>query len=167
MLGAIVWNLITWYVGLPSSSSHALMGGLGGAAIAKAGFPALQLAGWVKPILFIFLSPLLGMVLALSLTVGLSWLLKGAPPGPVDRVFRRLQLLSAALYSLSHGANDAQKTMGIIVGLLVSTQALFVHADRVAAPSSTFRRRTAFPSGSSWPPTPPSGSARRWAGGAS
>ena len=126
LLGAIVWNLITWYFGLPSSSSHALMGGLGGAAIAKAGFPALQLAGWVKPILFILLSPLLGMLLALVLTVALSWLLHGARPGPVDRVFRRLQLLSAALYSLSHGANDAQKTMGIIVGLLVSTRTLFV-----------------------------------------
>jgi PiT family inorganic phosphate transporter len=127
LLGAIVWNIVTWYFGLPSSSSHALMGGLGGAAIAKAGFPALQLGGWIKPILFIFLSPLLGMLLALLLTVGLSWLLHGAHPGPVDRVFRRLQLLSAALYSLSHGANDAQKTMGIIVGLLVSTQPLFVH----------------------------------------
>jgi PiT family inorganic phosphate transporter len=127
LVGAIVWNLVTWYVGLPSSSSHALMGGLGGAAIAKAGFPALQLGGWVKPILFIFISPMLGMVLALGLTVGLSWLLKNARPGPLDRVFRRLQLLSAALYSLSHGANDAQKTMGIIVGLLVSTQGLFVH----------------------------------------
>jgi PiT family inorganic phosphate transporter len=125
LVGAIVWNLATWYVGLPSSSSHALIGGLGGAAIAKAGFPALQLGGWVKPILFIFISPLLGMALALGLTVGLSWLLKDARPGPLDRVFRRLQLLSAALYSLSHGANDAQKTMGIIVGLLVSTQALF------------------------------------------
>ena len=125
LLGAIVWNLITWYFGLPSSSSHALMGGLGGAAIAKAGFPALQLGGWVLPILFIFLSPLLGMILALILTVILSWLLQGARPGPVDRVFRRLQLVSAALYSLSHGANDAQKTMGIIVGLLASTQALF------------------------------------------
>jgi PiT family inorganic phosphate transporter len=127
LVGAIVWNLVTWYVGLPSSSSHALMGGLGGAAIAKAGFPALQLGGWVKPILFIFVSPLLGMALALALTVMLSWLLKGRRPGPMDRIFRRLQLLSAALYSLSHGANDAQKTMGIIVGLLVSTQALFVH----------------------------------------
>jgi PiT family inorganic phosphate transporter len=125
LVGAIVWNLVTWYGGLPSSSSHALIGGLGGAAIAKAGFPALQLGGWVKPILFIFISPLLGMALALGLTVGLSWLLKNARPGPLDRVFRRLQLLSAALYSLSHGANDAQKTMGIIVGLLVSTQALF------------------------------------------
>ncbi len=127
LVGAIVWNLVTWYFGLPSSSSHALMGGLGGAAIAKAGLPALQLAGWVKPILFILLSPLLGMLLALTLTVTLSWLLKSARPGPVDRVFRRLQLVSAALYSLSHGANDAQKTMGIIVGLLVSTQALFVN----------------------------------------
>jgi len=127
LVGAIAWNLITWYVGLPSSSSHALMGGLGGAAIAKAGFPALQLGGWVKPLLFIVISPLLGMALALILTVSLSWLLKSARPGPVDRVFRRLQLVSAALYSLSHGANDAQKTMGIIVGLLVSTQALFVH----------------------------------------
>ena len=127
LIGAILWNIITWYFGLPSSSSHALMGGLGGAAIAKAGFPALQLAGWVNPILFIFLSPLLGMVLALGLTVLLSWVLRGARPGPVDRVFRRLQLISAALYSLSHGANDAQKTMGIIVGLLVSTQTLFVN----------------------------------------
>jgi PiT family inorganic phosphate transporter len=128
LIGAIVWNIITWYVGLPSSSSHALMGGLGGAAIAKAGFPALQLAGWVLPVAFILVSPLLGLALALGLTVALSWLLKSAPPGPVDRVFRRLQLVSAALYSLSHGANDAQKTMGIIVGLLVSTKALFAHA---------------------------------------
>jgi PiT family inorganic phosphate transporter len=127
LIGAILWNLITWYVGLPSSSSHALIGGLGGAAIAKAGFPALQLDGWVLPVLFIFVSPLLGLALALGLTVGLSWLLKTARPGPVDRVFRRLQLVSAALYSLSHGANDAQKTMGIIVGLLVSTQTIFAH----------------------------------------
>jgi PiT family inorganic phosphate transporter len=127
LVGAIIWNLITWYFGLPSSSSHALMGGLGGAAIAKAGFPALQLSGWILPVSFIFLSPLLGMALALGLTVALSWLLKSASPGPVDRVFRRLQLVSAALYSLSHGANDAQKTMGIIVGLLVSAQPLFIH----------------------------------------
>jgi inorganic phosphate transporter, PiT family len=125
LIGAILWNIITWYFGLPSSSSHALMGGLGGAAIAKAGFPALQLGGWVLPVSFILVSPLLGLALALTLTVVLSWLLKSAPPGPVDRVFRRLQLVSAALYSLSHGANDAQKTMGIIVGLLVSTQARF------------------------------------------
>jgi PiT family inorganic phosphate transporter len=127
LIGAICWNIITWYVGLPSSSSHALIGGLGGAAIAKAGFPALQLSGWVLPVAFIFISPLLGLALALGLTVALSWLLKSARPGPVDRVFRRLQLISAALYSLSHGANDAQKTMGIIVGLLVSSQTIFAH----------------------------------------
>jgi len=127
LIGAITWNIITWYFGLPSSSSHALIGGLGGAAIAKAGLPGLQLGGWVLPVSFIFVSPLLGFLLALTLTVVLSWLLRSAPPGPVDRVFRRLQLVSAALYSLSHGANDAQKTMGIIVGLLVSTQPLFIH----------------------------------------
>jgi PiT family inorganic phosphate transporter len=126
LLGAILWDIATWYLGLPTSSSHALLGGYGGAAIAKAGFNALILSGWVKPILFIVISPLLGMALALGLTVALSWLLRGFRPGPLDHVFRRLQLVSAALYSLSHGANDAQKTMGIIVGLLVATQTLFV-----------------------------------------
>jgi PiT family inorganic phosphate transporter len=125
LLGAIVWDLITWYLGLPSSSSHALLGGYAGAAIAKAGFGALILSGWLLPVLFIVVSPLLGMSIALVLTVGLSWLLHRAPPGPLDRIFRRLQLISAALYSLSHGANDAQKTMGIIVSLLVASQELF------------------------------------------
>jgi Phosphate/sulphate permeases len=125
LTGAIVWNLITWWLGLPSSSSHALMGGLGGAAVAKAGASALIGSGWVLPIAFIFLSPLIGLTLALGMTVGLSWLLRRGQPGPIDRTFRRLQLLSAALYSIGHGANDAQKTMGIIVGLLVSTQSLF------------------------------------------
>jgi PiT family inorganic phosphate transporter len=127
LLGAIVWDLITWYLGLPTSSSHALLGAYGGAAIAKAGFGALILGGWVLPILFIVISPLLGLTLALGLTVGLSWLLRHQRPGPLDQVFRRLQLVSAALYSLSHGANDAQKTMGIVVGLLVSTQSLFLN----------------------------------------
>jgi inorganic phosphate transporter, PiT family len=127
LLGAIIWDLVTWYLGLPSSSSHALLGGYAGAAIAKAGFGALILSGWVLPVAFIVISPILGMLIALTLTVGLSWLLQRAPPGPVHRVFRRLQLVSAALYSLSHGANDAQKTMGIIVSLLVSTQASFVN----------------------------------------
>ncbi len=125
LLGAIVWDLVTWYLGLPSSSSHALLGGYAGAAIAKAGFGALILSGWILPVAFIVISPLLGMLIALLLTVGLSWLLKRASPGPLDRVFRRLQLVSAALYSLSHGANDAQKTMGIIVSLLVASQASF------------------------------------------
>jgi inorganic phosphate transporter, PiT family len=128
LLGAIVWDLVTWYLGLPSSSSHALLGGYAGAAIAKAGFGALILGGWVLPVTFIVVSPVLGMTIALVLTVGLSWLLRSAPPGPVDRIFRRLQLLSAALYSLSHGANDAQKTMGIIVSLLVASQASFANA---------------------------------------
>ncbi|MFI5234928.1 MAG: inorganic phosphate transporter [Gemmatimonadales bacterium] len=125
LLGAIVWNLITWLLGLPTSSSHALMGGLGGAAIAKAGLGALLLAGWVKPVLAIFVSPLVGLALALALTVGLGWGLHKLPGQPVEKTFRRLQLVSSALFSLSHGANDAQKTMGIIVGLLVSTQAAF------------------------------------------
>jgi PiT family inorganic phosphate transporter len=125
LLGAIAWDLITWYLGLPSSSSHALLGGYAGAAIAKAGFGALILGGWVLPVLFIVVSPLLGMTIALALTVTLSWLLQRAPPGPLDRIFRRLQLVSAGLYSLSHGANDAQKTMGIIVSLLVASQAAF------------------------------------------
>ena len=126
LLGAIVWDLITWYLGLPSSSSHALLGGYAGAAIAKAGFGALILSGWILPVAFIVISPLLGMTIALILTVALSWLLRGARPGPLDRIFRRLQLVSAGLYSLSHGANDAQKTMGIIVSLLVASQASFV-----------------------------------------
>ena len=125
LLGAIAWNLVTWWLGLPSSSSHALMGGLGGAALAKAGVGALVAGGWVKPISFILLSPLIGTTLALGMTVALSWGLRNQQPGPIDRVFRRLQLVSAALYSLGHGGNDAQKTMGIIVGLLVSGQQLF------------------------------------------
>jgi inorganic phosphate transporter, PiT family len=128
LLGAIVWDLVTWYAGLPSSSSHALLGGYAGAAIAKAGLGALIPSGWTLPLLFIIISPLVGMVIALALTVGLSWPLRNAAPGPLDRVFRRLQLVSAGLYSLSHGANDAQKTMGIIVSLLVASQANFADA---------------------------------------
>ena len=126
LLGAIVWNLITWYAGLPSSSSHALLGGYGGAAVAKAGIPALIASGWIKPILFIFLSPMIGLAASLLLTVGLGWSLYRFPAALLERAFRRLQLLSAAAFSLSHGGNDAQKTMGIMVGLLVSSQALFV-----------------------------------------
>ena len=129
LLGAILWNLITWWLGLPSSSSHALLGGYGGAAIAKAGVGALLLGGWTKPILFIFVAPVLGMTIALGLYVGLSWLLQRQPRGLMDVTFRRLQLGSAALYSLGHGANDAQKTMGIIVSLLVSSQVMFSGQD--------------------------------------
>jgi PiT family inorganic phosphate transporter len=125
LLGAIAWDAITWWGGIPTSSSHALMGGYGGAAVAKAGVRALILGGWVKPILFIFLAPLFGMVFGLGLMVATAWGLRRATPRAVDKSFRRLQLLSAAAYSLSHGTNDAQKTMGIVVGLLVSSQALF------------------------------------------
>jgi PiT family inorganic phosphate transporter len=125
LLGAIVWNVITWYWGLPSSSSHALIGGYGGAAVAKAGFAAIIPAGWTKTIIFIVLSPVIGMLLGYTLMVIVYWLFHRTPPGKVDHLFRILQLASSAFFSLSHGANDAQKTMGIIVGLLVSTNAIF------------------------------------------
>ena len=125
LLGAIAWDLATWYFGIPSSSSHALIGGYGGAAVAKAGVHALILGGWVKPILFIFVAPILGMILGLSLMVATAWTFRRASPRSIDKYFRRFQLVSAAAYSLSHGTNDAQKTMGIIVGLLVASQELF------------------------------------------
>ncbi|KPK01004.1 MAG: inorganic phosphate transporter [Gemmatimonadota bacterium] len=125
LLGAIAWDIVTWYYGIPSSSSHALIGGYGGAAVAKAGINALILGGWVKPLLFILVAPLLGMLLGLALMVATAWSFRRARPRSVDKYFRRLQLVSAAAYSLSHGTNDAQKTMGIIVGLLVSSQHLF------------------------------------------
>jgi PiT family inorganic phosphate transporter len=125
LAGAIAWDLITWYGGIPSSSSHALIGGYGGAAVAKAGVDALILSGWVKPVAFILVSPLLGMALGLLLMVATAWTLRRATPRAVDRWFRRFQLVSAASYSLGHGTNDAQKTMGIMVGLLVASQAVF------------------------------------------
>ncbi len=125
LLGAIAWDLATWYFGIPSSSSHALIGGYGGAAVAKAGVSSLILGGWVKPILFIFVAPILGMMLGLALMVATYWIFQNARPRSVDKHFRRLQLVSAAAYSLSHGSNDAQKTMGIIVGLLVTSRHLF------------------------------------------
>jgi inorganic phosphate transporter, PiT family len=118
LCGAIVWDLITWYFGLPTSSSHALIGGYAGAAVAKAGWGAIVPAGWTKTILFIFLSPLIGLVLGLGLMTSIFWLFRWVPPSRVDRLFRRAQLVSAAFFSLNHGANDAQKTMGIIAGVL-------------------------------------------------
>jgi len=118
LFGAIVWDLITWYYGLPTSSSHALIGGYAGAAVGKAGFAAILISGWTKTVLFIFLSPLIGLAAGLGLMVGIHWLFRWTPPSRVDRWFRRLQLLSAAFFSLNHGANDAQKTMGIIAGVL-------------------------------------------------
>jgi PiT family inorganic phosphate transporter len=126
LLGAILWNLITWFYGLPSSSSHALIGGYAGAAVAKAGLPAILWGTkWVLTLAFIALSPIIGMLLGSSLMVATTWTFHRTNPHRVNRYFRYLQLASSALFSLSHGANDAQKTMGIIVGLLVSTQTLF------------------------------------------
>ncbi len=127
LTGAIVWNLITWWFGIPSSSSHALIGGYGGAALAKAGVAALILPGWVKPILFIFLSPMVGMAAGWSLMIATTWAFRKARPASVEPLFRGMQITSSALFSLSHGANDAQKTMGIIVSLLVTSQAYFVN----------------------------------------
>jgi PiT family inorganic phosphate transporter len=121
LVGAIAWNLITWYFGLPVSSSHALIGGYAGAAVAKAGFGAIIPAGWVKTLAFIVLAPLIGMVLGMTLMIGVTWIFRRWHPSRLDRLFRRLQLVSAGLYSLGHGGNDAQKTMGIITGLLVSS----------------------------------------------
>ena len=120
LIGAIAWNLITWYYGIPSSSSHALIGGMIGATIAKAGTAPLLAPGIIKTAIFIFVSPLLGMTLGALLMIGVSWVCLRAPPRRVDRWFRRLQLVSSALYSIGHGSNDAQKTMGIIWLLLIT-----------------------------------------------
>ena len=125
LLGAIVWNLITWWYGLPSSSSHALVGGYAGAAVAKAGWVAIIPAGWTKTLIFIVASPVIGGVAGYLLMVSFYWIFRWFTPAKVDHIFRRMQLVSAALFSLSHGANDAQKTMGIIVGLLISAEGLF------------------------------------------
>ena len=126
LIGAISWNLITWYFGIPSSSSHALIGGYAGAAVARVGVGAIVPgAAWAKTLAFIVLSPLIGMAVGWTLMVGMSWLFHRVAYGSVDRWFRRAQLASAAAFSLSHGTNDAQKTMGIIAGLLVANQALF------------------------------------------
>ncbi|HXY29692.1 MAG TPA: inorganic phosphate transporter [Gemmatimonadaceae bacterium] len=125
LIGALLWNIITWLYGLPSSSSHALIGGYGGAAVAKAGFAAIIPSGWTKTLIFIVLSPLIGLALGFLLMVGVYWTFHRVPPGRVDRLFRGAQLASSAFFSLSHGANDAQKTMGIVVGLLFSVQSRF------------------------------------------
>jgi PiT family inorganic phosphate transporter len=121
LLGAILWNLITWYLGLPTSSSHALIGALAGAGIAKAGIGAIVIGGLLKIAAFIVLSPLFGMILGFTIGVAMTWIFHRATPRRVDSLFRKGQLLSAALYSLGHGSNDAQKTMGIIALLLYSS----------------------------------------------
>ncbi len=121
LTGAIAWNLITWYYGIPSSSSHALIGGFAGAALAKAGWGALIPSGLLKIAVFIVLAPVIGMVLGFALMVATLWIFRRVRPSRVDKLFRRLQLISAAFYSLGHGTNDAQKTMGIIAILLFSS----------------------------------------------
>ncbi|MFK0375671.1 anion permease [Pandoraea sp. NPDC090278] len=120
LVGAIAWNIITWYYGIPSSSSHALIGGLVGAAVAKAGTGSLVASGLLQTVAFIFVSPLLGFVLGSFFMLLVSWLFFRTPPARVDRWFRRLQLVSAGMYSLGHGGNDAQKTIGIIWMLLIA-----------------------------------------------
>ncbi len=120
LIGAIAWDLITWWFGLPTSSSHALIGGFGGAAVVHAGWKVLILSGFQKTILFIFVSPILGMVLGYLLMILVFNLFRRQTPSAVDSFFRVGQLFSAGLYALSHGANDAQKTMGIIVALLLA-----------------------------------------------
>jgi PiT family inorganic phosphate transporter len=118
LIGAIVWDLITWYYGLPTSSSHALIGGYAGAAVAKVGMVALIPSGWTKTLIFIVLAPGFGFALGFTIMVLVYWLCRNTAPSRVDKHFRKLQLVSAAAYSLGHGGNDAQKTMGIIAGVL-------------------------------------------------
>lgn len=121
LIGAIGWNVITWHYGIPSSSSHALIGGLVGAAVAKSGWGSLNIDGLMKTVAFIFISPLLVFILGSLIMLGVSWMYFRTAPSKVDRRFRRLQLLSAGLYSLGHGGNDAQKTIGIIWMLLIAS----------------------------------------------
>ena len=119
--GAIIWNLVTWYYGIPSSSSHALIGGIVGAVIAKVGTGSLVMSGILKTVAFIFISPLLGFLFGSLMMVAVAWICRRTRPGRVDKWFRRLQLVSAGAYSLGHGGNDAQKTIGIIWLLLLAT----------------------------------------------
>ena len=118
LLGAIAWDLITWFFGLPTSSSHALFGGYAGAAVVKAGFAAIIVSGWTKTLVFIVVAPAIGLTVGLTVMTALYWIFRRTPPQRIDGWFRRLQLVSAAGFSLMHGANDAQKTMGIIAGVL-------------------------------------------------
>jgi PiT family inorganic phosphate transporter len=121
LVGAIAWNIFTWYFGLPTSSSHALIGGYAGSAIAKAGFSVVIVSGWTKTLAFIVVSPILGMVLGFAFMAATMWVVRDRVPFRVDKRFRQLQLLSAAAYSLGHGTNDAQKTMGIVTGVLYTS----------------------------------------------
>jgi len=128
LVGAIVWDILTWYFGLPTSSSHALIGGYAGAAIAKVGFSAIMYRGWTKTVVSMFVSPVVGLILGLVLMTGVAWLFRRSLPTRIDRLFRKLQLVSAGLYSLGHGGNDAQKTMGIIAILVYTYEKSIGHA---------------------------------------
>ncbi len=121
LIGAIVWDLITWWLGLPTSSSHALIGGYAGAAAVHGGLGAIIWSGWARPVAFIVIAPMIGLFLGFFLMLAVTWICKNSTPRRVDRWFRRLQLVSAGLYSLGHGTNDAQKTMGIIAGVLYTS----------------------------------------------
>ena len=118
LAGAIVWDLLTWWWGLPTSSSHALIGGYAGAAVMRSGWHVIIAEGWYKTLIFIVIAPVMGLVLALTFMIAVMWLLRDKAPRRIDAWFRRLQLLSAAAYSLGHGGNDAQKTMGIVASAL-------------------------------------------------
>jgi PiT family inorganic phosphate transporter len=124
LLGAIAWDLLTWWWGLPTSSSHALIGGMAGAAIMRAGFSVIIPAGWYKTLTFIVVAPVMGLVLGLIFMTAVFWIFRNKPPQRIDAWFRRLQLLSAGAYSLGHGGNDAQKTMGIVASALYSAKIL-------------------------------------------
>jgi len=124
LMGAIVWDLLTWWWGLPTSSSHALIGGYAGAAIMRSGWHVIIVEGWYKTLIFIVVAPIMGLILGFSFMVAVYWLLRNKPPRRIDHWFRRLQLLSAAAYSLGHGGNDAQKTMGIVASALYGAKLL-------------------------------------------
>ena len=124
LVGAIVWDLLTWWWGLPTSSSHALIGGYAGAAVMRSGLGVILPAGWTKTLIFILVAPIMGLILGLGFMVAVSWLLKNKAPQRVDAWFRRLQLVSAAAYSIGHGGNDAQKTMGIVATALYGAKFL-------------------------------------------
>ncbi|MBV9181826.1 MAG: inorganic phosphate transporter [Acidobacteria bacterium] len=137
LLGAIVWDLLTWWWGLPTSSSHALIGGYAGAAIVRSGFAVIIPSGWSKTLSFILIAPLMGLILGLIFMVSVLWLFRNKAPQRVDALFRKLQLLSAAAYSIGHGANDAQKTMGIIATALFSAK--YLSAGELAGNWGRFR----------------------------
>ncbi len=170
LIGAIFWNILTWLLALPTSSSHALVSGLAGAAVAKSGFAVMNWTGWVPLLVFIVLSPLVGFLLGAFNMIAVAWIFRRSHPHKVDLLFRRLQLISAGVFSLGHGGNDAQKTMGIIVMLLVAAG----HGPGTPKATGPIGDRSIFPGSStstacqlSWPVTPPSPWARCSAAGAS